>query len=258
MGGSGLSAVANGVVFSAAGNTLYAFDAAGNANCSGSPKTCTPLWSAVPWEGGGNISSIAVGRQRVVYVASDDHNIYAFDAGLKLDCSGSPKTCTPLSGVQTGGTVTSIAIDGALFASYLMTTGYAFGLRDYFGSWPDAATIGDQLASWRKSASVTFGSATSWNFLLGTTCTPFGVEDLTGMTEEQLMEVATSRTTTSLVDGSTLRTRTVCTSCPPRAEALYAFGRPKGRHRHPTVTTTRKSSTGGGACVMVVRIQTTG
>jgi hypothetical protein len=25
---------------------LYAFDAAGTANCSGSPKTCTPLFSA--------------------------------------------------------------------------------------------------------------------------------------------------------------------------------------------------------------------
>jgi outer membrane protein assembly factor BamB len=40
-------AVANGVVYIGSDNgTLYAFDAAGNAGCSGgAPKTCAPLWT---------------------------------------------------------------------------------------------------------------------------------------------------------------------------------------------------------------------
>ena len=39
-------AVANGVVYETGGNYLYAFDAKGNTNCSGTPTTCSPRWSA--------------------------------------------------------------------------------------------------------------------------------------------------------------------------------------------------------------------
>jgi hypothetical protein len=42
-------ALANGVVYVGSGypdHKLYAFDTAGNTNCSGSPKTCAPLWTA--------------------------------------------------------------------------------------------------------------------------------------------------------------------------------------------------------------------
>ena len=40
-------AVANGVVYVSDGNgTLYAFDAAGKTHCSGTPKTCSPLWTS--------------------------------------------------------------------------------------------------------------------------------------------------------------------------------------------------------------------
>ena len=45
----GTPAVANNVVYVAAGDPngkLYAFDATANTNCSGTPKVCTPLWTA--------------------------------------------------------------------------------------------------------------------------------------------------------------------------------------------------------------------
>ena len=46
-------AVADGVVYVSDGNgTLYAFDAAGKTNCTGTPKTCSPLWTSP--RGGGS------------------------------------------------------------------------------------------------------------------------------------------------------------------------------------------------------------
>jgi len=37
--------VAGAVVYVSAGSTLYAFSAAGTTGCSGTPKTCAPLWT---------------------------------------------------------------------------------------------------------------------------------------------------------------------------------------------------------------------
>ena len=37
-------AIVNGVVYAGAEDGLYAFDAKGVTNCSGTPKTCAPLW----------------------------------------------------------------------------------------------------------------------------------------------------------------------------------------------------------------------
>jgi hypothetical protein len=69
-------AVANGVVYVGSEDTkLYAFDAAGTTNCSGTPKTCNPLFTAAT--GGGVDSSPAVANS-VVYVGSGDHKLYAF------------------------------------------------------------------------------------------------------------------------------------------------------------------------------------
>jgi outer membrane protein assembly factor BamB len=83
--------VANGVVYAGSNDgKLYAFDAAGTTNCSGSPKTCQPLWTAAT---GGNNPSPAVANG-VVYVGAD--KLYAFDAAGTTNCSGSPKTCQPL------------------------------------------------------------------------------------------------------------------------------------------------------------------
>jgi hypothetical protein len=92
------AAVANGVVYAGSFGTvqavgeLYAFSAtAGANNCSGTPKTCTPLWSAA--SGGGLSPAIADG---VVYGGDGGKNLYAFSAAGSTNCSGSPKTCTPL------------------------------------------------------------------------------------------------------------------------------------------------------------------
>jgi outer membrane protein assembly factor BamB len=103
----GSSAVANGIVYVPGyNNTLYAFDAAGGSTtCSGTPKTCSPLWSAPV---GGHIASSPALANGVIYIGSDDGNLYAFDAaGSSTTCSGTPKTCTSLWSTATGGPVRS-------------------------------------------------------------------------------------------------------------------------------------------------------
>ena len=93
-GVGGSPAVANGVVYVGSDDhKLYAFDAAGSTNCSGSPKTCAPLWTATTGDQVLSSPAVAYG---VVYVGSNDHKLYAFDAAGSTNCSGSPKTCAPL------------------------------------------------------------------------------------------------------------------------------------------------------------------
>jgi outer membrane protein assembly factor BamB len=92
-------AVANGVAYaSSSDGKLYAFDAAGVTNCSGSPATCAPLWTALI--GGGSTPAVDHG---VVYVGSSDGKLYAFDAAGVTNCRGTPKTCTPIWTAATGG-----------------------------------------------------------------------------------------------------------------------------------------------------------
>src|SRR5262249_10560771 len=76
-------------------NKLYAFDAQGNVGCSGSPKTCAPLWTGTA---GGVIASSPAVWAGVVYVesGSTQGTLAAFDATGIVNCSGSPKSCTPL------------------------------------------------------------------------------------------------------------------------------------------------------------------
>ena len=54
---------------------LYAFDAAGSADCSGTPTFCLPLWTGST--GGGVDSSPAIANG-MVYVGSQDGKLYAF------------------------------------------------------------------------------------------------------------------------------------------------------------------------------------
>ncbi len=113
--GESSPAVANGVVYiGSADGKLYAFDAAGGSTtCSGSPKTCTPLWTGAT---GGAIQGSPTVVNGVVYVGSNDYKLYAFDAaGGSGRCSGTPKTCTPLWTAATGGVVTpSPAVAGGV------------------------------------------------------------------------------------------------------------------------------------------------
>jgi outer membrane protein assembly factor BamB len=133
IGGSGAPsiasspAVANGVVYvGSKDNKLYAFDAAGSTNCSGSPKTCAPLWTVTT--GDRIVSSPAVANG-VVYVGSFDHKLYAFDAAGNTNCSGSPKTCAPLWTVTTGGALRSspVVSHGAVYVGSDRL--YTFGLE---------------------------------------------------------------------------------------------------------------------------------
>jgi outer membrane protein assembly factor BamB len=96
-------AVANGVIYVGtdqgvySGDNLYAFDAAGVTNCSGTPKTCNPLWLY-------EVTSVAVGAPVVadgyVYEGEAFHiqggALAAFDASGNTNCSGTPKVCAPL------------------------------------------------------------------------------------------------------------------------------------------------------------------
>jgi outer membrane protein assembly factor BamB len=96
-------AVANGVVYiTSFDKKLYAFDAAaGSAHCSGTPKTCTPLWTATTVGIG---ASTAVAKGVVyVFVELSGEVLYAFDAAGSTHCSGVPKTCNPLWTATPGG-----------------------------------------------------------------------------------------------------------------------------------------------------------
>ena len=115
-------AVANGVVFTAGNGALSAFDAAGIASCSGTPKTCAPLWTAPITATTFEAPAVANG---VVYELSFDFvpnkypfpggtdygTLSAFDAAGTQNCSGTPKTCTELWSANAGnGGNSSIAI----------------------------------------------------------------------------------------------------------------------------------------------------
>jgi outer membrane protein assembly factor BamB len=87
---------------------LYAFDATGVTGCSGvvPNKTCLPLWTAASGSIQNSSPAVAGG---VVYVGSDDFDLYAFDAAGVTGCSGvlPNKTCTPLWHGVTGSWVVS-------------------------------------------------------------------------------------------------------------------------------------------------------
>jgi outer membrane protein assembly factor BamB len=95
-------AVANGMVYIGSYNgKLYAFDATGVTGCSGSPKTCSPLWTGAT---GGNIdSSSPAVANGVVYIGSHDQKLYAFGTG----CNSGGRTCSPLWTADTGAGIDS-------------------------------------------------------------------------------------------------------------------------------------------------------
>jgi outer membrane protein assembly factor BamB len=108
-------AVADGIVYvGAEDGKLYAFDANGTTNCSGTPTTCAPLWTAQTGRGIESSPTIANGR---VFVGSDDGSIYAFDAAGVTNCLGTPKICAPLWSVKTGGAGTPAISAGVVYVS---------------------------------------------------------------------------------------------------------------------------------------------
>jgi outer membrane protein assembly factor BamB len=89
----------SGVSYVAASGTLFAFDAAGKTGCSGTPKTCVPLWTGAT---GGSFESYVAVANGVVLVATGNTvvgtstRVVAFDAKGQAGCTGTPKTCVPL------------------------------------------------------------------------------------------------------------------------------------------------------------------
>lgn len=135
LGGEAFSAptVANGLVYVtsifAFSQQLAVFDAAGTNGCAGTPKVCTPLWTASAVINGSNgaaRSAPAVADGRVYMTVSrsgqiDDgpkFSVAAYDAGGQVACSGAPKVCSPLwQSEALGDPVSSPTIDhGVLYA----------------------------------------------------------------------------------------------------------------------------------------------
>ena len=136
LGGEAFSAptVANGLVYVtsiyAFSQQLAVFDAAGTNGCAGTPKVCTPLWTAsVAINGSTNAArgapAVADGRvfmtvSRSADVNGDGNNISvaAYDAVGQVGCSGVPKICAPLwQSSAVNDPVSSPSIDrGVLYA----------------------------------------------------------------------------------------------------------------------------------------------
>jgi hypothetical protein len=122
-GDVGSPTIANGVLYLANG-TLFAFDAAGSTNCTGTPKVCSPLWTAAT-ASGPTYAAPAVANG-TVYVGSWSAKLFAFDAAGVKNCTGTTtKTCTPLwtaaTSASVGGTpavgygsVYTVSTDGTL------------------------------------------------------------------------------------------------------------------------------------------------
>jgi outer membrane protein assembly factor BamB len=106
-------AVANGVAhISSHDGHLYAFDAAGVTNCSATPKSCQPLWTAKT----GRIDGTPAIKHGVLYIGANG-KLSAFDAAGVTNCSGTPKTCSPLWTSDLRGISTSspVVVNGVVY-----------------------------------------------------------------------------------------------------------------------------------------------
>ncbi|MGZ4759134.1 MAG: outer membrane protein assembly factor BamB family protein, partial [Acidimicrobiales bacterium] len=126
-------AVSGGTLFVAGyGGTIYAYDAAGTNGCSGSPKTCSPMWSASV----GDTRNTPAVSNGIVYVANVAGALRAFDATGATGCSGSPKVCTPLwtYAPSVSGYVVTGSPAGANGVVYTVTPDSNFHALDAAGS----------------------------------------------------------------------------------------------------------------------------
>ncbi len=124
-------AVANNTLFIEGKGALVALDATGSTNCSGTPKVCQPLWTSPigTAQSSSNLNSAPAVGNGVVYIGSDDHKLYAFDATGSANCSGTPKTCQPLGFGWTTDVVRSSPsiVNGVVYVGSNDGNLYAFG-----------------------------------------------------------------------------------------------------------------------------------
>lgn len=117
--GSAAPAVVNGIVYASGGDypaeRFYAFDATGSTHCSGAPKTCLPLWSAIV-SGRASAPAVVGGVVYLGAAGNDAHGtLYAFDAAGSTGCSGAVRVCVPLwTAVAAGQLVSSPAVAGGV------------------------------------------------------------------------------------------------------------------------------------------------
>ncbi len=148
-------AVVDGVVYvGTTGGTLEAFDATGTTDCSGSPKLCTPLWTAAT---GGSILSSPTVANDIVYVGSTDGHLYAFDRAGVTNCSG--VTCAPLWTAPTSGSIedTPAVVGSTVYVGSTDGHLYAFSALGTTGCAGSPATC-NPLWTATTGAAITFSS----------------------------------------------------------------------------------------------------
>jgi hypothetical protein len=126
-GNAGSPSISDGVLYIANG-TLFAFDAAGSTDCSGTPTVCKPLWTAST-SGGPTYGAPSVANG-TVFVSSWYGTLYAFDAAGSTNCSTAADvtTCTPLwtaTGLGSIGGTPAVA-NGVVYVAPEGGTLYAF------------------------------------------------------------------------------------------------------------------------------------
>ena len=150
-------AVSNGVVYDESNDgELFAFDANGVTNCSGTPKTCSPLWTAA-LEGEPNYASPAVADGFVYAPASA---LQVFDGSGVTNCSGTPKTCTPLWTDEVGVMDSSPAV-----ANGLVYIGDAGGAQGDYGVWAFDANGVTNCSGTPKTCTYVWKGATGTSVL---------------------------------------------------------------------------------------------
>ena len=138
-------AVANGMLFVAA-DRLLALDASGAANCSGTPRVCTPRWTSAETEFG-LLGPVVDGDK--VWVTAPGGRLRAYDANGKTACSGVPKICTAIIDV---GTSDSAGVPVATAEGILVPASKFVG-----GGFTDALMMFDRAGQLRWSAPLGAG-----------------------------------------------------------------------------------------------------
>ncbi len=106
----GAPSVADGVAYLVSGETLYAFDATGTVGCSGTAKTCEPLWTAAI-DGGPGRGAPVVADGKVFVTSEGLARVVGFDAAGNDRCSGTPKVCTRVWTTRSTSGLPSVAND---------------------------------------------------------------------------------------------------------------------------------------------------
>ena len=106
-------------------DTLYAFDAAGETGCTGTPKVCAPLWTAPPPDSTTTSSSAPVVSGGRVYTTDQTRRLRVFDAAGGTSCSGHPVSCTPLWTAQIPSSAGASALDAPAVANDRVYVGNA-------------------------------------------------------------------------------------------------------------------------------------